>query len=85
MQQRQSHSTVDNLEPAIGDVVRVTGKEWYGHPLMMSLGLVIDKDVKSGKTTESGCLVLFSSVRLWIYVSDLDVESRASPASSGTM
>lgn len=85
MQQRQRHSSNDALEPEIGDLVRISGKEWFGHPMMMSLGLVIDKQDKTGEPVECACLVLVQSVKMWIYISDLDVEARATPTRSVTM
>ena len=74
-----------SLEPHVGDVVRVTGNEWLGHPLMASIGLVIDKQDRTGEPVECACLVLFNGFKQWIYVSDLTVESRATHTSSGTM
>lgn len=52
---------------------------------MASIGLVIDKQDKSGEPVECDCLVIFSGIRMWFYVSDLTVESRATHDSSGTM
>jgi len=80
MQQRQSHNTYVNLsntEPEIGDIVRITGNEWFGHPMMASIGMVIDKQDRTGEPVECSCLVLIHGVGLWIYISDLTVESRA--------
>lgn len=82
---RPNQIDTSNLEPRVGDVVRVTGNEWLGHPLMASIGLVIDKQDKSGEPVECDCLVTFSGIRMWFYVSDLTVESRATHDSSGTM
>lgn len=88
MQQRQCHNThknFSNLEPDIGDVVRITGNEWIGHPMMALFGLVIDKQDRSGEPVECACLVLVRGISLWIYISDLTLESRAMHNRSDTM
>ena len=85
MQQRQSHNTVTDLEPQVGDLVRITGKEWFGHPMMMSMGLILDKQDRTGEPVECACLVLIKGISMWIYISDLTVESRATHNSGGTM
>ena len=82
---RPKQDNTSNLEPDIGDIVRVTGNEWLGHPLMASIGLVIDKQDRTGEPVECACLVLVSGVSLWVYVIDLTVESRATHDGSGTM
>ena len=85
MQQRQSHNTVADIEPQVGDLVRVTGKEWFGHPMMMSMGLIVDKQDRTGEPVECACLVLIRGVSMWIYISDLTVEARAGDGDRGTM
>ncbi len=88
MQQRQSHNTHTKListEPEIGDIVRITGSEWFGHPMMASIGMVIDKQDRTGEPVECACLVLMNGVSLWVYISDLTVESRATHNSGGIM
>jgi hypothetical protein len=88
MQQRQSHNThvsLRNAEPEIGDVVRITGSEWFGHQMMASLGMVIDKQYRTGEHVECACLVLVNGITIWVYISDLTVESRATHNSGGTM
>ena len=85
MQQRQSHNTDADIEPQVGDLVRVTGKEWFGHPMMMSMGLIIDKQDRTGEPVECACLVLIRGVSMWIYISDLTFEARAGVGDSGTM
>jgi hypothetical protein len=85
MQQRKSHNTVADIEPQVGDLVRVTGKEWFGHPMMMSMGLIIDKQDRTGEPVECACLVLIKGVSMWIYISDLTFEARAGDGDSGTM
>jgi hypothetical protein len=69
----------------IGDVVRITGGEWFGHPLAGAIGLVVDKQDESGEPVETACFVMIGGERRWIYISDLTVESRASGEDSGTM
>jgi hypothetical protein len=73
------------LEPVIGDVVRITGGEWFGHPLAGAIGLVVDKQDESGEPVETACFVMLDGAPRWIYSSDLTVESRASGEDSGTM
>lgn len=73
------------IEPEVGDVVRVIGTEWFGHPMMASIGMVIDKQDRTGEPVECACLVMIRGTPYWIYISDLTVESRATPDSSGTM
>jgi hypothetical protein len=88
MQQRQRHNTYAKLtstEPEIGDIVRITGSEWFGHQLMASLGMVIDKQDRTGEPVECACLVLVNGITIWVYISDLTVESRASHNSGGIM
>ncbi len=82
---RHKQVELGNVEPHVGDVVRVTGNEWLGHPLMAAVGLVIDKQDRTGEPVECACLVLISGASLWIYISDLTVESRATQDGSGTM
>jgi hypothetical protein len=52
---------------------------------MMSMGLIIDKQDRTGEPVECACLVLIRGISMWIYISDLTVEARATPDSSGTM
>lgn len=82
---RPKQDDTNNLEPQVGDIVRVTGNEWLGHPLMASVGLVIDKQDRTGEPVECACLVIIRGSPCWIYISDLTVESRATQDGSGTM
>ena len=73
------------FEPEIGDVVRITGSEWFGHPLGGSIGWVVHKQDEPGEPVETACFVMIDGAPRWIYSSDLTVESRASGEDCGTM
>jgi hypothetical protein len=68
----------DDHEPQVGDVVQITGKEWFGHPMMLSIGIAVKDREHSGEPVERTCYVQFESAGMWIYVSDLTIVSRAS-------
>jgi hypothetical protein len=68
----------DAREPRVGDVVRITGKEWFGHAIMASVGIVLKDKEHSGEPVERVCYVQFDGFGRWIYVSDLTIVSRAS-------
>jgi hypothetical protein len=53
--------------------------------MMMSMGLIIDKQDRTGEPVECACLVLIRGVSMWIYISDLTFEARAGGVGGGTM